>query len=210
MRRLRLLVASVITVVLVLSVEEQPSPGLHGAGLLVAVALLALTVSTAALLRGLSGDRRRLAALAALTAASSGLVWIQHGGPGVAGLFVGVSYAAIALPIRRSLPVLALAVVELPILITHAHRSAGRITTIELAIIAFYVIATVARHAQEAHEQATALLGELETRDIALVVLADPRPRPPLPRLGHPTGRGLSGARLYSLRHSSPKVPEGP
>jgi hypothetical protein len=171
MQLLRTLVAGAIALVVAFSQREHPAPSLHGDGSLVLVALLVLVLSTATLVRGMRTDRARLFSLGALTAASSTLVWIQHGGPGIAGLFVGVSYAAIALPTRRSLPVLALAVIELPILIAHAHEPTGRIAAVELSIVAYYIVASVVRRAREADRHTKALLEQSQGQQAARYVL---------------------------------------
>jgi hypothetical protein len=160
MRRARLLGPAIAVVIVVLSLWERPAPALSGAGLVVVLALAGLVASVAVLLRR-PGERTRLAALGAMGAVSSTLVWIQHGGPGVAGLFLAVGYAAMALPVRKSLPVFALAAVELPVLALHAHRTPTRTAMIELAIVTFYALGALARRAQEDHEQTKALLSEM-------------------------------------------------
>jgi signal transduction histidine kinase len=97
-----------------------------------------------------------------LIGASSALVYTQHGGLGVAGLFVAVAYAAMNLPLPGSLGMLALATATLAIAGVHAQRSAGLIVGAELGVVAFYVLAGFARRTQEAHTQTSRLLVELE------------------------------------------------
>lgn len=168
MQWLRALVVGVIAMVVALVPCGRPAPALHGGGFVVLGALLVLVLSTAILLRGLQTDRVRVVVLGAMTAASSTLVWVQRGGPAIAGIFVGVSYAAIALPTRRSLPVLAIAVIELPVLFTHAHKPVGRIGAVEFSIIAFYLVASVARRSREGHERTHTLLETMRARHAAL------------------------------------------
>jgi signal transduction histidine kinase len=121
-----------------------------------------LIASAVALLRTEASDRAEIPALAAMIAASAALVSIQTGGPGVAGFFVAIGYAAMRLSLVRSLAVLALAAGALAVAAVHTDRSAGLIVASELGLIAFYVVGAFARHVQEAHERMRQLLVELE------------------------------------------------
>jgi signal transduction histidine kinase len=87
---------------------------------------------------------------------------MQHGGLGVAGLFLAVAYAAMNLPLASSLAVLAFAAATLAFGAAHAQRSTRLVVGAELGVVAFYVLATFARRAQEAHSQTARLLAELE------------------------------------------------
>jgi signal transduction histidine kinase len=156
------LAAVTIAVVSVLSLGQRPTPALHGGGLPAAAALVVLIASAAALLLREDSDRAETPALAAMIAASAALMWIQTGGPGVAGFFVAIGYAAMRLSPLRSLAVLALAVCALGVAGAHADRSAGLIVASELGLVAFYVIGAFARHVQDAHERMRQLLVELE------------------------------------------------
>jgi signal transduction histidine kinase len=80
----------------------------------------------------------------------------------MAGLFVAVSYAAIRLPARGSLAILAAATAAFAAIDAHMHRSIGVIAASELGIVAFYVIIAFARRVQADHEQTRGLLAELE------------------------------------------------
>jgi signal transduction histidine kinase len=156
------LAAATIAIVAVLSLGQRPTPALHGGGLPAAAALLVLIASGAALLRRDGADRAEIPALAAMIAASAALVWIQTGGPGVAGFFVAIGYAAMRLSPLRSLAVLALAVCALAVAAVHTDRSRGLIVASELGLVAFYVVGAFARHVQDAHERMRQLLVELE------------------------------------------------
>jgi signal transduction histidine kinase len=151
-----------IAVVLGLSFGQHPAPALDGSGLPVTIALVVLVASFVGLVRHTGGARGRLVALVALIGASSGLVYMQHGGVGVAGLFVAVAYAAMNLPLGGSLGMLALATATLALAAVHADRSSGLIVGAELGVVAFYVLAAFARRVQEAHAQTQRLLAELE------------------------------------------------
>jgi signal transduction histidine kinase len=161
-RWLRPLGVATIAVVLALSFGQHPAPALRGSGLAVTVALVVLVASFVALVRHVGGGQGRIVALVALIGASSALVYAQHGGLGVAGLFLAVAYAAMNLPLAGSLGMLALAITTLAVAMVHGHRSTGLIVGAELGIVAFYVLATFARRAQEAHTQTARLLAELE------------------------------------------------
>jgi signal transduction histidine kinase len=163
-RWLRPLGATTIAVILALSIQQHPAPALHGSGLAVTIALLVLVASFVALMRHVGGPRGGMLALTAMVLASSALVYAQHGGPGVAGLFVAVAYAAMNLSLRDSLGTLALAVATLAVAAAHAQRSVGLIVGAELGVVAFYVLAAFARRVQEAHEETARLLAELATR----------------------------------------------
>ncbi len=161
-RWLRPLGIATVTVIVALSLRERPSPAVHGGGLAVTAALLVLVASIVAM-RWRPGDRLVLTlAPVALIVASSTLVWTQSGGPAIAGLFVAVSYAALRLALSRSLGMLVLAALTLAASAVHSHRSTGLIVSAELGVIAFYLLASFARRVQEAHEQTSRLLAELE------------------------------------------------
>jgi signal transduction histidine kinase len=196
-RWLRWLAIATISVIVVLSLGERPSPALQGGGLSVSIALLALLVSTAALLRHSGGTRWKAAALAAVILASSALVWTQHGGAGVAGLFFAVAYAGMSLPARGSLAILALAAVTLGVAAGHAHGSLAGVLGQELGLLAFYVIAVFARRAEEAHEQTKQLLAELEASRYSREEAAALRERSRIAREMHDVlAHSLSGLML--------------
>jgi signal transduction histidine kinase len=151
-----------IAVVLALSFAQHPAPALQGSGLAVTIALVVLVSSFVALVSRTGGAQGGLIALVALIGASSGLVYTQHGGLGLAGLFVAVAYAAMNLPLAGSLGMLALATATLALAAVHAERSAGLIVGAELGVVAFYVLAAFASRVQGAHAQTARLLAELE------------------------------------------------
>jgi signal transduction histidine kinase len=161
-RWLRPLGVTTIAVVLALSFEQHPAPALHGSGLPVTIALVVVVASFVGLVRHGGGARGGLVALSALIGASSALVYTQHGGLAVAGLFVAVAYAAMNLPLASSLGMLALATATLALAAVHAQRSTGLIVGAEFGLVAFYVLAAFARRVQEAHAQTARLLAELE------------------------------------------------
>ncbi len=161
-RWLRPLAVSTVAVIVALSAAQHPAPGLHGDGLAVTIALAVLVASTLAMLRRPTDETTLLLIPVAMILASSLLVATQREGPAMAGLFVAVSYAALCLSLARSLGVLALAALTLAAATLHAHGSAEVIVQVELGIAAFYVLSSFARRVQEAHQQTTTLLSELE------------------------------------------------
>jgi signal transduction histidine kinase len=161
-RWLRPLGVATVTAIVALSLHERPSPALDGGGLAVTLALIVLVASIVTVLRRPGYRLVPTVAPAALIVASSTLVWTQSGGPAIAGLFVAVSYAALRLALSRSLGMLALAVLTLVASAVHSHRSSGLIVSAELGVVAFYLLASFARRVQEAHEQTSRLLAELE------------------------------------------------
>ncbi len=161
-RWLRPFGAVTVTVIVALSLSEVPPPGLHGAGLAVTIALAALVASTLAMLRGPRQDSTVLLVVAAMILASATLVWTQDGGAATAGLFVAVSCAALRLPLGRSLGTLALAMGALAAACAHTRDSAELAVSAELGVVAFYLLSSFVRRAQDAHRQTAALLAELE------------------------------------------------
>ena len=165
-RWMRPLGAATVVVVVVLCARADPRPALHGTGVGVTVALIALVAAALVALRGV--ERRFTVTLAtvAIVLASAALVWLQHGGPAVAGIFLAVSYGALRLPLGESAGVAALGIAALAVAIDHAKHSAAGIASAELGLIAFYVISIFARRVQEAHDQTTRLLVQLrESRE---------------------------------------------
>jgi signal transduction histidine kinase len=161
-RWLRPLGVATVAVIVALSVHEHPSPALHGSGLAVTIALAALVASMFAVLRSTGENAIVLLAPVAMILASCVLVWTQNGGPAMAGTFVAVSYAALRLPLARSLGTLALAALTLAAASVHAHRSSGLVVSAELGVVAFYLLSSFARRVQDAHAQTARLLAELE------------------------------------------------
>jgi signal transduction histidine kinase len=151
-----------VAVVLLLTIRGDPAPALAGEGLGVTIALVAVVASIVAVLRNPDGRWSSRIAPVAMIAASGALLWIQSSGSATVGMFVAVGYGALRLPRRHSLALLALAVLAVALAGAHAERSAGPVVGAELGIVAFYMLASFARSAQEAHEQTVGLLAELQ------------------------------------------------
>ena len=151
-----------VVVIVALSLRERPSPALAGGGLAVTIALVVLVACLVAMLRYTGSRLSAIAVPVAMIAASTVLVWTQNAGPAIAALFVAVGYSALRLSLRWSLAIIACAATALAITGWHAHRSTGLIISAELGVVAFYLLASFARRAQDAHEQSARLLAELE------------------------------------------------
>ena len=160
-RWLRPLGAGSAVVIVVLSARTHPLPALHGSGLVVTIALVTIAICAFAML--MHGEPGPFAIAPVLVVAASGaLVWVQHGGPGVAGLFLAVSYGAQRVSLARSVAIAGLGIVALAVGIGHENRSAGVIVSAELGLVAFYMISIFARRVQEAHDEMARLLAELQ------------------------------------------------
>jgi signal transduction histidine kinase len=150
-----------IAVVVGLSVSQHPRPGFSGSGLGVLVSLCVLLAAT------VTNVRARLpavvpAALGAMILSAAALVWLQPGGNGEVALFVSAAVAAMRLPDRLSVPMVALAAATFLLAAVHADRSGAAIVGNEVGIIAFFLVARFGRSAAEAHERTRQLLVELE------------------------------------------------
>jgi signal transduction histidine kinase len=186
-----------IAVVVAVSFTQDPAPALHGSGLVVTIGLTVLAASIVAMLRNPRGRRTLTVAPVTMIAASAALIWTQDGSPAIAGLFVAVSYAAIRLPLRRSLAMLALAMAAFAAAAVHVGRSPGVIVSAELGIVAFYVIASFLRSVQAAHERTATLLAELEASRSAREEAAALRERSRIAREIHDVlAHSLSGLML--------------
>jgi signal transduction histidine kinase len=191
---LRWLGVATVAVVVALSLHGHPAPAITGAGLVVTIALAVLIAS---LLNVPRTGWSELLVPVAIVLASSALIWTQHGGPGVAGLFLAVGYAAMRLPLRGSLAIAGLAVLTSAAAAAHAQRSLSVTVAAELGIVAFYVIAAFARSVQEAHERTSRLLAELESNREAREEAAALRERSRIAREMHDVlAHSLSGLML--------------
>jgi signal transduction histidine kinase len=195
-RRACWLGAAVIAVVVVVVLVQHPAPGLRGTGLGISAALIVLIGATLLLLR--ARTRRMTAAALVLVALSCvALVWLQPASGAVAGLFVVAGFAAMLLPDRESLPILAVAATALIPAAVHGHRSTGAIVGIELGIAAFFLIARFAREAAEAHAETQRVLVQLEAGRLAEAEAAALRERSRLAREMHDVlAHSLSGLML--------------
>jgi signal transduction histidine kinase len=183
----------VIAVVVALSFAQHPAPSVTGTGLGVSLSLAVLTAATATLIRPVHVTITAIA-VTALIVASAALVWLNPGGPGIAGMFVAVAVAGIRLPDASSMVAGVLAAAAFVAPAVHAHRSAGMIAGTELGIVAFYLVARFGRSAAVAHEQTRRLVLELQASRNAEAEAAMLRERSRLARDMHDVlAHSLSG-----------------
>jgi signal transduction histidine kinase len=196
LRRTRWIAASVIAVVVALSLAQHPGLSLTGTGLGVLLSLGVLVAATAVVVRRPEATTT-VVALLALLASSASLAWLQPNGAGDVGMFVAVAVAGIRLANTESIVVLALAAAAFVPPAIHTDRSAGMIAGNELGIMAFYLVARFGRSAAEAHEQTRRLLLELQASRNAEAEAAMLRERSRLARDMHDVlAHSLSGLML--------------
>lgn len=97
-----------VAVVVGVTIAQRPAPALSGSGLAVLVALVLLMAATVATVC-LSAVPAVAAALSAIILGGAALVWLQPGGTSEVALFVATAVAAMRLPDRLSIPMVAAA-----------------------------------------------------------------------------------------------------
>jgi signal transduction histidine kinase len=210
---------AMVVLVEVAGSRTEPRPGLTGERGAILLALIGVAVGVVGVIRG----RRARPAVqvpfyAALVLSSATLVLLQPHGPGFLGVFVAVSAAALRIGGRLGVAVAGLALVALAVAGSLADgRSATSVALNELGVVAFYVIALLARRLGEGQEQAERLVAELEESREAQAHSAALAERQRLARemhdvLAHSLSGlvlQLEGARLLALRkQADPDVAE--
>jgi signal transduction histidine kinase len=204
-----------IAVVAGVSVAQRPSPALSGRGLVVLVALVLLVGATIVNVRVLAVPVVA-AAVGAMILSGAALVWLQPGGTSEVALFVATAVAAMRLPDRLSIPMVAAAAAAFLVAAIHAGRAAAAIAGSEVGIVAFFLVARFGRSAAEAHHRTREVLRELEATRSAEADAAMLRERSRLARemhdvLAHSLSGlmlQLEGARLLSAQpHPNGQLP---
>lgn len=192
-----------LVVALTLGARSEPRPGLHGAGLVVLLALLGGVVGSVGLVAN-ALDRKlpvllRIVLFAVLVASSVTLVWIVPDGPGFVGGFIAVGVAASTFPGRAGTAVVFGTLVALGVAgIAGAHRPLTSILVSELGAVAFYRLGIYARQLRARTEQAESLLVELERSREAQLGAATLAERQRLAREMHDVlAHSLSGLLLH-------------
>jgi signal transduction histidine kinase len=159
----RLLAAAAIAFVVVTSFQARPAPGVHGAALGAAVALVVFCGATAAavwLTR--AGSAPQLAMLLLAVAGAAALIGWQGNGAAFLGVFPAVCMAALVLPVRLSAPVAAAAAVAVSVAwLADGRTSITSIVLNDFAILAFFLLSLFARRLRESNQRAELLLAEL-------------------------------------------------
>lgn len=154
----------IVAVVLVLAPQATPGPGLHGASLLVSIALGGLVLGGLGILAGrwLPAGLRD-ATMILLPIGSSALLWLQPHGPGLYGAMVTVGMAVRRAPSRLTNIAVALAFAYLVAAVAISGR--GHLSSLlarELGLAAVFTVAYLGRRLRRANEQAERMLVELE------------------------------------------------
>jgi signal transduction histidine kinase len=154
----------VLVLCAVYAFRSHPSPGLTGPHLAVSIALAGFLVggigSVATRFRPVPVQ---IPFIGLLVIGSGVLLWLQPGGPGIAGLFVAVLLIARLLPGRVRLPlsIAAFAAFALVSALTSRQQASGSLLGV-VALGAFYLMSYLANRLSKASEQAEQLLLELE------------------------------------------------
>lgn len=210
MRSLRALAMALLVLIVVTTLVTKPRPGLSGDRLGVLLGLVAVALGVVGVLRSVPrATVVKVFFLAVLMAGSMTLVWFQPSGSGYVGVDLAVALAALLLRRQAGFAVVAVAVVaEALVGVLAGGRTAGSIALTEVGVIAFYLIALLARQLQEGQDQAQRLLLELEQSREALAEAAALAERQRLARemhdvLAHSLSGlvlQLEGARLLAAR----------
>jgi signal transduction histidine kinase len=194
--RTRLLGAGALAFVVVAAFTSHPAPGEHGKSLGVATALFVFTAASLGVIRLTQAPpavQLPLFLVAVLSTAM--LIGLQPNGAGFLGVFVGVSAAALRLPVRLSAMVVAVAVAAVAVAgSVGAHWPLTGIVLDVFGVAAFYLVAMLARRLRESNERAERLLAELEETRRALAAGAALAERQRLAREMHDVlAHSLSG-----------------
>jgi signal transduction histidine kinase len=165
---MRPLAIAAAAVVVAVSLQTHPGPGLRGSNLAISVALVALAAGTLAVVRTPHLPAWLLILLLSLVVVAAGtLVGLQPEGAGLLGVFPAVSAAALRLPVRAAglVAVLAMAALGLSWALSDAHHGAVGLVLSEFGVAAFFLLALFARRYREANDRGQQLIAELsETR----------------------------------------------
>jgi len=196
LRFLRGLTLALVVWIEVSGVLSHPHPGLIGDGLGVLLALIGVALGAAgALLIPLCATGAAFVSLAVLLSGSMTLVWLQPRGTAILGVYLAVSVAALRLPQLLGSPVVIAGVLSEAFvgLLTGARSLSSTVQT-EVGVVAFYVIALLARRLRERTEQSEQLLLELEQSREAQVLAVTLAERQRLAREMHDVlAHSLSG-----------------
>jgi signal transduction histidine kinase len=209
----RLLAAAAIAFVVITSFQARPAPGVHGAALGAAVALVVFCGATvAAMWLTQVGSALELAVLLLAVAGAATLIGWQGNGAAFLGVFPAVCMAALVLPARLSALVAAAAAVAVSLAwLANGRASIVGIMLNDFAILAFFLLSLFARRLRESNQRAELLLAELEQTRAAQEQAAALAERQRLARemhdvLAHSLSGlvlNLEGARLLASRTST-------
>lgn len=233
---MRALGFAAIALVEIIGAQSHPRPGLAGEHLGILLALIGF----AAGVLGAMGTRQRAPSVqvpvfVVLILSSAVLVALQPHGPAFLGAFIAVSAAALRIPGRPGLAIIALALVALPVAeVAGKDKSVYGALLQDLGVLAFYVVARLAaerermresearaavlaerqRLAREMHDvlahSLSGLALQLEGARLRAAALADPALTAALERAHHLARSGIDEARdaIAMLRDDDLPGPE--
>ncbi len=165
---IRPLAVGVTALIVIATIRSHPAPGVDGRSLVITIALTVFGVSMAAvLLTARRAPQVQLVAMTLVAISAGALLYLQPKGPGFVGAVPVVSGAALRLPARWSVVVLAVAVAAVGAAYAiDGSQPVWGIVLNELAVVGFYAVSTFARRYRENNERTEHLLAELrETRN---------------------------------------------
>ncbi|WP_158674670.1 histidine kinase [Streptomyces hoynatensis] len=205
-----------VLLVLAVSVQAQPRPGVHGTSLVALAGLAGVFGGGAALVwlrgRGRQPMAAQVALFAVVLAASVALVWVEPDGRGFLGGYLLTSVAASRESTRLGAAVTAATLAVLGVAgLAAPDRSAVAVVVSELGMVAFYRVGRYGRWLRERTEQAERLTAEVERTRAAQLRAATLGERQRLAREMHDVlAHSLSGllihleaARLLAARESA-------
>ncbi len=163
MRGLRATAFALFVLIEVSGSLTRPQPGLSGDRLGVLLGLVGVAVGLVGVVRFPQAMALQALFFGLLVAGSVTLFWLQPNGPGIFGVFLAVVGAALRVgPGFGATVTLAALVSQAVVAALSGRRSFSSVALNELGVIAFYVMALMARRLSEGQQRAEELLAELE------------------------------------------------
>jgi len=199
--RMRVLGAVAAAFVVIASVRAVPAPGIHGTGLAVTLSLVAFCAATVATFTMHFTETRPaqlFVIVLVVVLAAAALIDLQANHAAFIGVFPALTVAALALPPRLAAVIagVALCAVTGAWLLTGNTAIYGIVLN-DFAIVAFYLLAMLARRLRESNQRSRELLAELEQNRAAQAEAAMLAERQRLAREMHDVlAHSLSGLML--------------
>jgi len=164
MRGLRTTAVALIVLIEVTGSLTKPTPGLSGDRLGVLLGLVGLVVGMfGRMCVPACATRRQAFFFALLVASSVTLFWLQPNGPGFLIMFLAVTGATLRVSASMGAAVAVVGLVaEAVVGIVASGRSVASVALNAIGILAFFIVALLARHLHEGQAQAERMLAELE------------------------------------------------
>jgi signal transduction histidine kinase len=165
MRGLRTTAIALVVLIEVTGALTKPTPGFSGHHLGVLLGLVGVVVGMLGVMRtSPCATARQIFFFGLLVASSVTLFWLQPNGPGFLATFLAVTSATLRIRASMGAAVAVVAVVAQAVVgaVANGGRSVGWLALNELGVLAFFVVALLARRLREGQEQAERMLAELE------------------------------------------------